>query len=175
MDDHKQSCFTFAEDKSDTVARATEISDVKFEDKGYKQIKHWSQTESGATLARVSSHMHKMMISSPSEGGMRDFFDDHCLKFETTNEEYDLIHHQLYKDFETKVSETLDTFCKIESCDPVEIMQRCKRAAEEHKQASKHLAILLASTSFAKFVRLMRAKAAQKKSAEAKVATDHNK
>ena len=130
------------------------------EEKTADAPRHWSTTFDGIMLSKVNSHIYKQLSA---RDGLRDFFEQNCKYFITTNDdndldEFDTKHYELFKQYERAIEESLLGFAEQERLDPEEIYARCRSAVNEDPKAERSMQLLLGIVSFHKFVKLMRQK-----------------
>jgi len=137
------------------------IDSVKAESKGEMPV-HWSVTPEGAIVARATAYVYRHVVASAEEGGCKEFFEEHCLKFEKDEDSPDEICIEamdIFKEYEAKMETILTSFARLEKLDFADCMEKVRVAADIIPQAEKSVQLLLAATGFPKFVRLMRMKA----------------
>jgi hypothetical protein len=97
-----------------------------------KKEKHWSTTEKGAIVARATSFLHRRIIAPFEEGGLKEFFEKHCLQFE--GEDFNMETWEIFGVYELKIETILNEFMRQEGIfDASQLMQMLREASSESK------------------------------------------
>jgi hypothetical protein len=84
-----------------------------------------------------------------------NFFITHALEFDN-EEEHKLHYYTLYQKFSAMFEDQLDQFCKQENLSYPDFARKCREASETDAKVQHYVDILLGSTEYNTFVKLMR-------------------
>lgn len=131
---------------------------------------YWRGTE--GLLRRATAHCYRMIIAPASEGGLKEFLDEHCGTFAEVTE-HSVRHWELYKEFEAKVDGALEGFLETEFEDPesrranlddlhAAIRRGMDDRASKKESMDSAVSLLVAAADFKKFCSIMRQRAKKK-------------
>jgi hypothetical protein len=123
---------------------------------------HWSQSPSGALLARAISFLFSKFIQPARDGGLKDFIEEHCSIFRDwdIDSEQRTQYFTLFSDFEKMMDKFLEDFAELEGLTSSEVMATITRVAEgNNNRAIKGVQTLLRGLEYRKFCSIMKNKA----------------
>ena len=123
------------------------------------QKKGMAMTDEQQLLHRAVGHVYSKIIQPAEEGGFADWFNLHCVKFNTAkHSEHSLEYTALHREYEHMVEKALVEFTSQEGIsDHQDLYMRILRAKDD-KRFESTVNLLLAAADYKKFVSLMKRK-----------------
>jgi len=141
--------------KSESKGDSKELSDEKaVPTRKVAQSKN-ENTDVDALLRRAVSSVYADLVKE-----LAPFFEEHYTLFDLTTDENKLEYMDIFKKYEALVEAHLERFSKKEGFDRAEDMCRLmKEACSNDKSNQKMVDLLVASTEYKKFIKIMKLKA----------------
>mmetsp|Transcript_29051 Transcript_29051/g.59419 ORF Transcript_29051/g.59419 Transcript_29051/m.59419 type:complete len:199 (-) Transcript_29051:200-796(-) len=127
---------------------------------GKRDDTYWKGAD--GVLKRATAFLYRRIISSREEGGMKDFFEEHCELFKGIGkgEEQSLEFMPLYREYESLVDQALTDFAQLEGLSEEDLGETVQVAVRGGTlSANRGLSMLVAAGDYRKFITMMATRA----------------